>query len=490
VVVDSIVKAGLSIPMDSTCSTDTITVRNILGPNPPAALWYWNSPGGILVAGGGTDSARYYFPTPGLKTISLTISKGGCTASDVRNIYIGPPLVLTTSPDDSICPKETAPLVVTSNSTLSVSYNWTPASTLSCNNCPNPSATPVTSTTYTVYAVNSVGCKDTGYITVTVDTPTNADILFALDTVCVNERLNVKNSGENMGVTGYLWSVDTGNIVYGVGTDSIIVYWTTPGIKTIFHKAFRGLCETIDSQAVTVIPTPIAGFEIPKYTCLGQAVSLFPLSGAPHYKWSVQDHNITDTAYEYKYNLSWNSIGSKTVKLVVNDNHCADSMERTIDIYPYPIAEILHSDARLCKGKEFTLEATEGYRYSYAWSPPQFFTTNTDNEVKGIAEQTGYIILEVTNEWNCSARDSFFAEVQSCCELLLPNAFTPDGNGRNDIFRPVNPDGKQVAEFIVANRRGQIVYKTSDSKGWDGFHNGQPAAQDTYNYYIRYICNG
>lgn len=492
ITVDSVIKAGIAVPADSVCSNDTVMLINAKGPNPPNRTQNWVTPGGVQVSGGGmSDTVKVYYSSPGQRTAYLNIAFGNsCFARDTADLYVGSPITITTSNDAMVCPKQTILLAVSSNSQFPVNYIWTPATSLSCSNCTNPIASPTGTTTYIVYGINSTGCKDTGMIVITVDTPTNADILFAVDTICVNERLHVKNTGENLGLTDYLWQVDTGNIVYGAGTDSIVVHWKTPGVKKIRHRAFRGFCESVDSQFVTVLAIPIAGFELPKYTCLGQAVSLFPLPGAPHYKWSVQDHNITDTIYEYKYNLLWNSIGGKTIKLVVNDKHCADSMERTIDIYPYPIAEILHSDARLCKGKEFTLEATEGYRYSYAWSPPQFFTTNTDNEVKGIAEQTGYIILEVTNEWNCSARDSFFAEVQSCCELLLPNAFTPDRNGRNDIFRPVNREDKKIVDFMIANRRGQIVYKTSDSKGWDGFHNGQPAAQDTYNYYIRYICNG
>ncbi len=64
--------------------------------------------------------------------------------------------------------------------------------------------------------------------------------------------------------------------------------------------------------------------------------------------------------------------------------------------------------------------------------------------------------------------------------INVPNTFTPDGDGLNDIFKPVGTEMKQFS-MKVYSREGDLVFETDNQdKGWDGFYNGSPAPQDTY----------
>lgn len=491
VAVDSFIKTKLVSSIDTACSSDPVLVVNTLQTNPANKTQTWFVSGGTIISGGGqNDTAWVKYNTPGPKTVSLSVALGDCKTADTVNMFIGSEFSLTVPPGSAICPGDSIVLNITNNAVFPLIYSWVPSGTLSCNNCPNPTAKPTLSTNYIVYADDTMGCRDTGYINIAVDTVTYADMLTSLDTICVNEILAVKNIGDNPDIIGYLWAVDSANILYGMGTDSISLYWTTPGEKFIRHKVFRGICETSDTQSVFVIEIPQAGFEIPQYACLNEPVPMLPLSGPPLYTWYIQDQNIQDVTYKEQYNLLWNTLGVKTIKLVVNDHHCTDSFSRTITVNPFPLAKItVDKNTPICVGKELKLSTNRTDRYNYSWQPARVFNTNNQSEVIATVERTERYYLEVTNQWGCTSYDSIYVKADGCCDIPMPDAFTPNGDGHNDTYKPVDLSRKQLIHFMIANRRGQIVFNTTDAtQSWDGNINGQQAGQDTYNYYIKYIC--
>jgi gliding motility-associated-like protein len=78
-----------------------------------------------------------------------------------------------------------------------------------------------------------------------------------------------------------------------------------------------------------------------------------------------------------------------------------------------------------------------------------------------------------------------------CCDVELPSAFSPNGDGRNDLFRPITIGHHKLKIFRVVNRYGQTVYESNvESNGWDGRFGGVPQDMGTYFYYLNYDCNG
>jgi gliding motility-associated-like protein len=73
----------------------------------------------------------------------------------------------------------------------------------------------------------------------------------------------------------------------------------------------------------------------------------------------------------------------------------------------------------------------------------------------------------------CEAKDNIAIKVYQSAEIFVPNAFTPDNNGINDLFRPILSGIKQLTYFSVYNRFGQMVYSTSTpGAGWNGMIKG------------------
>ncbi|RYZ49267.1 MAG: T9SS type B sorting domain-containing protein, partial [Sphingobacteriales bacterium] len=76
-----------------------------------------------------------------------------------------------------------------------------------------------------------------------------------------------------------------------------------------------------------------------------------------------------------------------------------------------------------------------------------------------------------------------------CCNVFIPSAFTPNGDGRNDEFRLSWKGNLKMIQLLVFNRYGQKVFSTYNlEEGWDGVFNGQPQDLGTYYYYVRVLC--
>ena len=77
--------------------------------------------------------------------------------------------------------------------------------------------------------------------------------------------------------------------------------------------------------------------------------------------------------------------------------------------------------------------------------------------------------------------------IYSSCYLAVPTAFTPNGDGKNDVFGVLNAVKAENLELLVFNRWGQAVFKTGNWKqGWDGKVNGVPQPTNVYVWFLRY----
>jgi gliding motility-associated-like protein len=108
----------------------------------------------------------------------------------------------------------------------------------------------------------------------------------------------------------------------------------------------------------------------------------------------------------------------------------------------------------------------------------------------GIIQVPGYVKLNVTTPFGCKASDSLMIDAKACCQVFLPNAFTP-GAIINNIFRPITNGNRLIHKFMVQNRFGQTVYETcNQNDGWNGQFNGVPQDIGVYFYYLKYDCDG
>jgi gliding motility-associated-like protein len=103
------------------------------------------------------------------------------------------------------------------------------------------------------------------------------------------------------------------------------------------------------------------------------------------------------------------------------------------------------------------------------------------------AGETYTVSLIVQNNLGCfDTLSKQITKLQSCY-IAVPNAFTPNGDGKDDYLYPLNAFNATNLEFRVYNRYGQLVFETRDwTNKWDGTINGKPQPPGTYVWTLRY----
>jgi gliding motility-associated-like protein len=182
------------------------------------------------------------------------------------------------------------------------------------------------------------------------------------------------------------------------------------------------------------------------------------------WEWELGD-NLTANVQSFQH--SYNQQGSYITRLwAVANNGCkSDTVEKTIKInkaFAYA-----GNDTAIIKNVPAQLQATGNGAFS--WSPSNglsntaisnpFVTINSDQQ----------FTLTVTTPEGCTADDIINIKVFNGPAIYVPSGFTPNGDGKNEILRPVYVGIKELKSFTVFNRWGQIVFRTNSmQKGWDG----------------------
>ena len=161
----------------------------------------------------------------------------------------------------------------------------------------------------------------------------------------------------------------------------------------------------------------------------------------------------------------------------------------SVQVYPSVTLSGVTTSATIESGSSIQLNAT-GAQYFF-WSPENTSLSNPyiSDPIASPTSTTTYKVVGM-NQWGCT--DSAFTTVTVTYpgQIFIPTAFTPNGDGLNDVFRVVNPSGFQLAEFKVFNKWGQVIYNNSGNiqQGWDGTLNGTPQDIDTYSYIITLVA--
>jgi gliding motility-associated-like protein len=169
---------------------------------------------------------------------------------------------------------------------------------------------------------------------------------------------------------------------------------------------------------------------------------------------------------------------------VTDNNSCIGSDTLTIhSILPLP-ERFLPPDTAVCAYGSITLKPIAAFK-SYLWS------TSARSEAITVGN-SGLYWLQVTDNNNCVGKDSINVMSKECSSgLFVPNAFTPNGDGKNDMLKAVLLGDIKYFEFAIYNRWGEVVYKTTDpDKGWDGSYFGKTQDTNVFVWACRYQLSG
>ncbi len=426
------------------------------------------------------------YPSAGSYTVTLT-NATGCDSIATLNLTVSSIITPSFSFPTSICKATAAPLLPGSSDN-GITGTWSPA------------VIDNTTTGTYIFTPNSGQCTS-GNTTVTVTV--------------------LQPSASTTSIT-----ICTKSLPFSWNSNS----YPSAGIYSATLTNAAG-CDSIATLNLTVTAFIIPSFSFPTSICEGTAAPLLP---------GISDNNITGTwspavidntttgVYTFTPNPGQCTSGNTTVTVTVNNpvapiflpidsvcegstppptlpatstngitgiwnpalinnttestyaftpaaGQCATNAAMTIAVKPLPNPD-LGPDKEICQGD--TLILTPGIFLSYLWQ---------DNSTADhfAVTQGGIYSVTVTN--TCGSNQDEVVILSEECYEYFPNAFTPNGDGKNDYFRILNASNLTDYSLIIYNRWGQIVFETNDySKGWDGTYKGVPQNTALFVYFCTY----
>ncbi len=323
--------------------------------------------------------------------------------------------------------------------------------------------------TYHNITVELDGCRSEPFDAVVdaSDNPLPPVITTSADTVCPGQTAMLTAHGCSGVIT---WSDgSTGNTL----ATSLIVNSDFSATCT------ESSCESAPGNTITIVlaPADFAGISGMQNVCTSGEISLIANGDAILYEWTtpkgvkVVNQNLSLTGVVlsdsgYYQLVSTNIVGCTD----------ADSIRITVNTPP----EIqISSDKDFCAGTQQNLQTGAGFS-SYLWSDGSVLSSLS-------AIDEGQYWVKVTDASGCVVSDTT-ALVRCEENIFIPTAFSPNGDGTNEVFRPVTGNTVLLEYSIsIYNRWGQLIFESNNyQSGWDGTQKGQYVLPGLYTYVISY----
>ncbi|HNL08647.1 MAG TPA: gliding motility-associated C-terminal domain-containing protein, partial [Chitinophagales bacterium] len=263
--------------------------------------------------------------------------------------------------------------------------------------------------------------------------------------------------------------------------------------ETVIMPVGTITCDYTATTPITVLAMPVANFTAPETVCVGETATLTfagsPATGAT-VTWTIAEN---PTQAGLSATATWNETGTQGVTVnVTTDEGCSDTFTSTVGVSSASVAA--PTDQSIILGSSVALPAQANSALNgeidFTWSPISSLSCDDCATPQATPIVTTTYTVTVTDEWGCSASDAVTVEVAQENKLVIPNAFSPNGDDVNEIFHIA---GNNVTEFYMAiyDRWGQRVYEiksTNLSEGWNGLYpDGKRAELGVYVYYIDVI---
>jgi gliding motility-associated-like protein len=405
------------------------------------------------------------------ETVTLYLfSAGSTTPYDSATLIILDSLDAVASEDTTICVGQSVQLTVNG----ATSWVWAPSAGLSCTNCQNPLATPVSTTTYTV-TIFVGSCSASEQVTITIDNPVPVNAGPDME-MCTGQSVQLNAINGNT----YSWSPTT-----GLSNPNIANPLASPTVTTTYYvTATNGCYTTTDTITVVVHPLPVITVSPDVTVCPGDSVDLFA-SGGVEYNWSppggVDDPNVADPTA---------TVGQTTVftVYVTNQFGCLDSSTVTVNVYDLPDI-IVSVDTVIYLGNSYQMSATGGV--SYSWEPPTGLNAANIAEPLATPTETTTYTVTITTAEGCVIVDSVTIVVIYDALVNVASAFSPNGDGNNDLLHVIVRGIFHLDYFYIFNRWGELIFESHHADiGWNGEYKGEPQEVGTYVYVVSGLDGG
>ncbi len=410
---------------------------------------------------------------------TITLKTGtsvGCNAviRKVISIY-GEPNIPVFPKDTLICNVDTIQVSAPGAATAV----WSPGYMISDTRSLSPFISPDVSTVYNVTLTDTLGCQTKGSVTVKVTDRVTQGSNY--DTVvCATDAILLRLNSDAL---YFNWQPDNGTINNNRLKNPVV---TIPAAGTTVYTVTGKIsdkCFASNSVTITAVPYPVP-VAADVSVCMGESAQLLA-SGGSMYNWSPA--LFLNNAF-IPNPVAVHPTAGVTYTLTVRDVlGCPKPVQKTVRLKLIrPDINAVPADTSVVTGQPLQLHVTGGQ--SYLWLPDNRWLSdiNTGNPV-ALPETNMRYVVQATDSFGCKGTDTVNVKLfRLAADLYVPNAFTPNADGRNDVFRPVLLGIRSLDLFQVFNRFGQLLYNSNDAtKGWDGKWGGRLQEPATYTWIAR-----
>jgi len=462
------------------CDGNTIQLNSVGG----LATDDWTGPGGYAVID--VTNPTIAGATPAMTgDYTVTVTNGfNCSATSVTTVTVNPLPTPTAANTGPYCEGD----VVDVTSAGGVDYDWMGPAGFTLSNTQNvtfPAAMMPMNGTYTVTVTDANNCSATATTLMVVNLMpipvANNDGPY-----CEGDPINFTSGG---GAT-YNWSGPLGytNVIQNPTLTPSVV--ANSGTYTVVVTTAQGCFETATTTVVvTALPIPLASNTGPY--CEGDLLELAVVGGTS-WSWSGPQSFTSVSQNPTRTNAQPNFSGIYTV-VATDGAGCTGTATTDVLVSPTPTAvpQFNPQNPSMLDPEVEFFESSFANIVSYDWNVDGVsYTTNTFNHTfANPGDYPSYLV--VTNIFGCFDTTHFNVHVDPMTTIFIPNTFTPNGDGLNEMFS-VYGMGWDTMEMIIFDRWGSEVFYSADpAKAWNGSRQnvGELLMEGTYTYkiYIRDI---
>ena len=453
-----------------------------------ATSYTWTGPNGFNVNQPVTYFQNLNPNWNGVYTVTASFTNGNliCFSSNQTVLQVKPKINFSLTPIGKLCYNQ--PLNV-NGPNGATSYSWVgPGFTSSLQNLSLPNTTTANIGTYSL-TVDLNGCKTYGSIFVDVQTPISWGNIVQPQPICKGQTFTISAQAQGgSGNYAYNWNPVTyilgpnGDTQTGVAVSTTIYNIDVFDIACPYYKIYNTIVLNVNQP-------PIPKLTVPNYSCepycqifnskvnYEAATVLYTFNGSKQ----VMGDSVKVCLSSGLYNVNVTTFGL---------NGCKGSFDypKLITVYPKPEADFTWSpqEPNTVSENFVTFYPKEQNNESYySWFLSETDTSNSLIPSRYFYEPGKYpISLLLTNKFGCKDTSTKVIEIIEEDLFYLPNSFTPNGDGSNDIFAPKGLGFKSYT-LAIFDRWGQVILSPSNnSQGWDGKFKGDICQDGVYVYQV------
>lgn len=312
--------------------------------------------------------------------------------------------------------------------------------------------------------------------------PIQASFTLSADSICSSTPITSNNTSTGPNLT-YTWYMGDGTMYTSF---DITHTYVQDGVYTVLLVIQDTVSGCIDSATQTVFVDPLAQAKFtiaPASLCVGEIVYITDSFSSNVINFYYDMGNGDTLSNTHNPTEKYLTAGDFDITLHTSYPVCPmQTTTHTVHVDDYPKVD-LGLPEEICTGRgSVIITDNANPTATYLWS-----TGANTNSITVTAPGTYQVTV---TKGECETKASKLIVPDLDC-IFIPNAFTPNGDGRNDYFKPQWYDINDIGTYhmIVYNRFGEQVYSTDDKndKGWDGTFKNKPCSMDAYMYLINVV---